>query len=181
MKDFSMLASELVQYLESSLAQTKDYGDIKDINCFRDISSPQWKLIVSAMTPEGEKDIISKDICLVANKSDILADQDIIAEYQQALFDHISVYFAHAPQKNPCPLSHAVFHPLILSTYTRDGITEWLNTIVDTYILPYRLLGQQAQTPSDEPVSVAPRSSSRVSSLRIKETTQEDMPILIAE
>ncbi len=175
--EFGVLFDELLQYLRSSLMQTRDYGVISDISMDIDIQHNRWQLVVHAQTDTGEKDIFRKDIMVICNKVDMIDDADIAQEYVDAVYTHIAEYFG---KTFDIKLARHDFAPFILSTYSRQGVQEWLDDIVH-YYMATEVAATATKDLAPLDLEIIEPAKREKDSVEIYENTAADMPLLIEE
>lgn len=179
MDDFAVLFDELLQYLQNVLSTSKDFWKIQWIRFeLQNDGVDRWSLHVIANSTEWEKTIMQKNILIICNKADLVEDKEIIQEYVQEIYAHIARYFK---KTFSLALMKEQFHPYVMSTYSEEGVQEWLGDIVEYYIQP--LQNEDHHYDQDvydffSPTHVEKRKDTK-SSLEIIETTELDMPYLI--
>lgn len=179
MNDFMVLFDELLQYLQTVLSVSKDFWTIQSIRFeIQNDGADRWSLYVIADSLEWEKTIMQKNIMIICNKQDLLDDQEIIQEYLGEIYTHIAHYYK---KRFNITIKKEQFHPYVMSTYSEEGVQEWLGDVVEFYIKPLENLAHHYDQDVYEflsPIYTEKRKDTRTS-LEITETTQADMPFLL--
>ncbi len=176
-EEFGVLFDELLDYLRTSLMSSRDYGIIEDITIDLEVKNNRWQLVVHADTTDGKKDIFKKDIVLICNKVDAIDDADIAQEYLNAVYAHIKTYFKKTFGHY---LAQKDFAPFVLSTYSREGVQEWLDDAAQYYMAD-EVAAQAAKDLAPLDLEVLDAKPTGREAVEIRETTDIDMPLLIEE
>jgi len=165
MDEFGVLCDELVRYLQRSLQETRDYWILEDVRVTIQFVNDHLQLVAEWLQAWVWGNVFVKDILLIANKSDVLGDEEVIHEYIEGLRKTIATYL-----KARYKLTAKWLHIYEISTYSRIGIDKRLDDLVEQYIPAH---------PEVVALSVEEPDPKQNDSIEIRETTAEDLPVLI--
>lgn len=179
MDEFAVLFDELLQYLQIELSSSKDFWEIGAIRFFLEHNGDaRWSLKVLADSPQWEKIIMQKNIVIIGNKVDLVDDQDIVKEYTTEIYKQIADYYK---KRFSVSLKKEHFHLYVMSTYSEQGVSEWLDDLVQWYIKPT----QTIENHYDQDVyefaadSLFQARTEWKGVLKIEDTTEVDLPFLL--
>ncbi len=175
MKEFEVLAHEILTYLVGTLRLSKDYGEISDVALAFAIVENKLQLRISVIKHWQTEDVMIKDVIFVFNKADVINDDEIIQELIELAHKNIAPYFKEKYAID-IPLSYFVEYAHITSTYARTGIDEFLNDLVEQHQV-WALQDNFAWAHYEFQEIEKPLSWR--DGIEIRETTDADMPTLI--
>jgi GTPase len=133
MSEISILINELVQYLTSTILESKDYGVLDSIDIQLNTETPKRKLDIYGIQGNMKKQLFSKDIMLVANKIDEVEDDEIRQEYLKGLKADLAAYIKKTWNLTIDPVQTRI---MMLSALGQEWVDAWLDVVVEEYIIP---------------------------------------------